>query len=52
MSTAVEQLSSIGMLIIMALINTPIHKSCSRGIRHEGPPPKSMVPSSKMAKKT
>ena len=38
-STAVEQPLSIGMLIKMALINIPMDKSCSRGIRHEGPPP-------------
>ena len=26
-------------LIKMTLINIPMDKSCSRGIRHEGPPP-------------
>ena len=52
MSTAVEQLLSIGMLTKMALINIPVDKSCSRGIDTRGLPPKSMVLSSKMAKKT
>ena len=52
MSTAVEQLLSIGMLISAILINIPMDKSCSTAVDTRDLPPKSQVLSSKMAKKT